>query len=344
MSGYEKNITRQNYETWFVDYLDGQLHPDEEILLHRFLDENPDLNAELNDLKNIDFTSAKALSYPHKNRLLKSDFEGLDLPESDFLLIKELEEGLTQKESLRLEDLMTHFSEVKKDANLYQKTRLIAPAMVYGKKNSLVRKRAVWLWPLTQAAVAAAVLLALILPRSEENQFTNSTDENPAFSEVIVNKPTIAPVKEHSITEESTEETLSQVNRIATAKAFERKATEAEKPDVAFIKQVPAEYLTTPNRDIQFTTPVDVYEIGLAMMIPTYINNQKIQEAQVIMPDEILIQDPSLFNIGTSLISKVTQKELAFRKIYDSEGKMIAVNVKSGEFELEQRLPWWLSR
>ena len=43
-------INRNNYEMYFIDYLDGVLSPDlvSELLL--FLDENPDLKEELSDL------------------------------------------------------------------------------------------------------------------------------------------------------------------------------------------------------------------------------------------------------------------------------------------------------
>ena len=46
-------IDRSNYEIWFTDWLDGNLNSLQVEQLKLFLDKNPDLREELNDLNFI---------------------------------------------------------------------------------------------------------------------------------------------------------------------------------------------------------------------------------------------------------------------------------------------------
>ena len=46
-------INRNNYEKWFVDYLDGILDENSEQELHFFLKANPDLAEELESVGNV---------------------------------------------------------------------------------------------------------------------------------------------------------------------------------------------------------------------------------------------------------------------------------------------------
>ena len=43
-------IDRSNYEIWFIDWLDGNLNSLQVEQLKLFLDQNPDLREELDDL------------------------------------------------------------------------------------------------------------------------------------------------------------------------------------------------------------------------------------------------------------------------------------------------------
>ena len=47
------DINRQNFETYFIDYLDGRLDPGQVAELLSFLEKNPDLERELKEFENI---------------------------------------------------------------------------------------------------------------------------------------------------------------------------------------------------------------------------------------------------------------------------------------------------
>ncbi len=51
-------IDRSNYEIWFIDWLDGNLTGKEIEQLKLFLDQNPDLREEFNDLAPVNMVSS----------------------------------------------------------------------------------------------------------------------------------------------------------------------------------------------------------------------------------------------------------------------------------------------
>ena len=51
-------IDRSNYEIWFIDWLDGNLNSLQIEQLKLFLDQNPDLKEEFNDLTPVKLVSS----------------------------------------------------------------------------------------------------------------------------------------------------------------------------------------------------------------------------------------------------------------------------------------------
>lgn len=348
MSENQNYITQKNYEEWFMDYLDGQMHQERERLLFEFLNHNPHLKAELYSLQTTFLTKPELVSYPNKHILFKSVATGIDFPETDFLLVKKMEEGLTNQETLRLEELTKRFPALTKDELLYKKTILLAPGVVYSKKKSLVRKQTGWMWPLTQGVIAAAVLLTIILQKGGIYQFEAPPVENQVYSEAKINEPENISDQERLVasTKKTPENPDSKAKLAKDVGMMNRnKDSEIIFHQTFYNTTEAVELISAPEINIQVSTlQVDAYEKGLATLIPTYIKNQRIQDAQDFVPDEAHTQNASLLDKGTGLINRLTQKELAFRKVYDSEGNVVAVNVKSGDFEMSQRLPRWLGR
>ena len=120
-------ITRDNYEAYLLDHLEGNLSEEESALLMVFLEENPDLDADFDiDLEGIQETIPPA-SLIDTNALLSHDEQ---VPETvEFWLAKRLEED---KEALStpIEDENT-----QKEWERMQKTIVEAP------KVTLIHKR-----------------------------------------------------------------------------------------------------------------------------------------------------------------------------------------------------------
>lgn len=343
MTRNQNNITRQNYEEWFMDYLDGQLDQERELLLIDFVNQNPDLKAELESIQYTEIPTLEIVNYPHKQRLLKSTNAEMDIPESDFLFVKRMEDGLSQQETARLKELLDRYPELNNDELLYNHTILYAPEIVYGNKESLGRKNTVWIWPLVQGIVAAAILLILILPGGKVYQFEKPKISIPELSEAKKTQNISPSIREllHVAASEIEKEPNNKIQRTQISHNLMINEPETGVAEIAYTKLVPINPIAMPHFDIEVSTqPVDAYETGLAMMIPTYINNQRIKEAQdIIIPEDTSSTKASLLEIGSNFVTRLTQKELAFRKVYDTEGNVIAINVKSGDFEMLQRVP-----
>jgi len=352
MSMMQNYITRQNYEEWFMDFLDGNMSPGRKVLLFEFLSLNADLKSELDALQLVEFPKPQMPAYPDKHRLFRTSSANMDLPETDFLLIKKMEEGLTEEESKRLAQLEHLYPAIKTEEQLYTKTKIEPPVIVYGKKKRLIRKRATWVWPVLQATAAAAILLFLIIPgKTNIDNFTQNKDYT-ALSE-IQNRlnPILNEANDNIASQEANNTTtpISLQNEIIQKTS----SSQTEKPvdylppttENAFSKMEPIEPIATTGFSFQVSSiQTEAYEKGLAVMIPTFINNQRMQNAIEIVPDENAIADASILERGADLLTRLTQKELAFRKVYDTDGNVVAINVKSGEFEMSQRLPRLLRR
>lgn len=76
-------ITRDNYEIWAIDYLEGKLNTDEVADFMLFLGENPDLAEEFDGLRDVGTSANSADPIPNFN-FLKKDFIDTPLSENNF--------------------------------------------------------------------------------------------------------------------------------------------------------------------------------------------------------------------------------------------------------------------
>jgi len=71
-------ITRENYESWFLDYLEGRLEEGMMDEFIRFVHENPDLKEELSGYEAVSLDD-RGMVFEGKEKLKKEVF---DLPET----------------------------------------------------------------------------------------------------------------------------------------------------------------------------------------------------------------------------------------------------------------------
>lgn len=170
-------INRNNYESFFIDYLEGNL--DEKLVddFIEFLTQNPDLKEELAMFSPVAIEPAN-LEFNRKELLYKEKF---DL-ESEFTeaAIANLEGDLNDDEKVAFETYIATHPEKKHDLNLFEKTRLIADqSVVYQKKNELYKTtplKTILLWSGRVAAVLVIALLAyFFVVRNEKSPVEKST-------------------------------------------------------------------------------------------------------------------------------------------------------------------------
>lgn len=93
------NINRNNYEPYFLDFLEGTISPQDKKKLMLFLDSNQDLREELYSFEPIKLQNENYV-YPEKSSLKKQFLLNMDNSDNfDYLCIAQMEGDLSEKES-----------------------------------------------------------------------------------------------------------------------------------------------------------------------------------------------------------------------------------------------------
>ena len=156
-------ITRENYESYYIDFLDGTLSPEAEAAFLLFLEENPDLQLEENSLPSLN-AAAEEMDPLEKQLLKKKENEPLIISHQtiDYALIAQLEKELNADEEKNLQLWLINHPEYQKEQTLYGKT-IVTPntSLVFPKKDELYQNaRIVPLW-LYRSAIAASVITVI---------------------------------------------------------------------------------------------------------------------------------------------------------------------------------------
>jgi anti-sigma factor RsiW len=149
------NLNRNNYEAFFLLYVDNELSAADRNAVELFVQENADLKEELNMLQQTVF-KADAVVFDNKASLLK---EGLTALQENLLLY--IDDELNTADKLNVEKLLIADTAANKELLLLQQTKLQSDnSIVFADKKLLYRKenaKVVGL-PWRRIAVAAVLL------------------------------------------------------------------------------------------------------------------------------------------------------------------------------------------
>ena len=185
-------ITRENYEPFFLDFLEGNLKVDQIDQFLDFLNQNPDLKEELQAFENINIPEEKMV-FSGKNQLYRSF--GEPKSENDNRIIAYLEGDMIPEDRILFEDELTVNPELEKEYNLYGKTQLVPDKSVtFPEKHKIHRKSGTAILVNWMARIAALILLlwginSIFQPESKPVQEI----KNRALAE---NGPTQTPLVE----------------------------------------------------------------------------------------------------------------------------------------------------
>lgn len=171
-------IDRSNYESYFVDYIDGKLPADLVDEFLDFLENNPDLAAELKAIGDIRL-EAEPVVFTSKEQLLKSEPDTND--RFAYRAVAFLEGDFSAEKSLQFEAEVEDDSEKLKSLHLLKKMHLQADLSIeFPDKEKLIRKKRtpIYLW----ATRAAALLLLFfsvwaLVPRKQVKTPINQVAE-----------------------------------------------------------------------------------------------------------------------------------------------------------------------
>lgn len=161
-------ITRENYETWFLDYLEGRLDKQGEEAVGLFLEQHPDLKDELESFSPA-LLMDRGIGFPGKERLKKSELDDPLLFEQ--AAIAHMEGDLSGEEAASFRKWLDGHPEKREFTDRMARTRLQPdPGLTFPGRDRLKKKNRVPVMLIRFVAVAASLLLAffLFLP-SERN-------------------------------------------------------------------------------------------------------------------------------------------------------------------------------
>jgi hypothetical protein len=154
-------INRENYEKFFVEYLDGSLDQEGEQLVLSFLQENPDLKAELEVATSFGKLQPHFVEYKDKSLLKRREHEYESSGILQEQMIAMIEGELDAGKKIMLQNYLSSDTTASKDFGVFQKTILVPDRrIVYPGKNHLKRQTVI---PMFMKVAAIAALLVLFL-------------------------------------------------------------------------------------------------------------------------------------------------------------------------------------
>ncbi len=179
------NISRDNYESWFLDYLEGKLDAGQVQILMNFLEFNPDLRRELEGLeitrlepREYVYEQKAGLRKPVSNLHLQTILENFD----DFC-ISGIEQQLSPEEESMLQGIIKDYPEKQRIYQLYRSTLLEADERIKYPCKPKLKKRYIDVPRVRMSIYSVAAVAVLMLALS--SLFRNVADRNAADRNVI---------------------------------------------------------------------------------------------------------------------------------------------------------------
>lgn len=169
------NITRHNYEEYFILYLDNELNAEERRRVEEFAERHPDLKEELDTLLQYKLVPDTSVQFDGKEELLKENGQSLITPANypEWLSLY-IDRELSPEEQSRVENFVAGFPAAQKELALMQQVKLVPETIVFADKGSLYRTEEkvvgspVKWWRLAAAAVlllGAGITAAILVNR-----------------------------------------------------------------------------------------------------------------------------------------------------------------------------------
>ncbi|WP_010662263.1 hypothetical protein [Marinilabilia salmonicolor] len=335
-------ISRENYEIWFIDYLDGKLDSKARTALDDFLQANPDLEKELKGFEEVKLSSAVP-QYSSTASLYKNESDLMAVSRPDYLLIKQMEQGLSGEEESELsEEIRCDGSLIKRGLE-FQQTKLLAEAIPYFKKGALLQRSVVFRY-MTARVAAAVIVVAVFLTVWNSDSFFSFQKQEVALQK-LSSRPAIFEEQDFSVPEpvQMVEGRMGQdkyIHQQSEVISSEIDNNQEFSPEMKG-KEVPMERMISNvlKEGLAVQVP-NAYEAGLRHMMPMYLDINRNSEP-MFAKQSSQSDSPSEGNFlmkGIQFVDRVSGDLVNFDKLYDEDGNFVAYNFKAGYLEVERKL------
>jgi hypothetical protein len=172
------DINRLNYEEFVIDYLDGNLHHEELECLLSFLNNNPDIKEEVNELNQVNVVADSEV-FINKDSIKKSvivSYEGIDEDHYEDHFIAYREHDLTHNQINKLESFIKLNPQLKNEFITHGKLKIYPDInIVFAPKNKLKKRQIPISYWYSAAAMVVIMLTSLwYFPYQEQNDYRDS--------------------------------------------------------------------------------------------------------------------------------------------------------------------------
>lgn len=198
-------INNANYESYWVDYLDGKLSAANEEALFSFLEDNPEIASNLIDADDFKLPALE-ITYPGKN-LLKAENQ------IENLLIAKLENQISDSDNKIITEKITNDADIAESWAVYQKTILVADKNVVFPGKKYLKKTISIPWYGYASSVAAAVILVVVTGwLLNGTQIDVAPANKPQFSEINLPERIIDSIQNLNSNENTQQNFTQQTN------------------------------------------------------------------------------------------------------------------------------------
>lgn len=338
-----RTINRDNYEEFFIDYIEGELSAEENLALQSFLALNPDLKDELDEMCEFDFAIESADLNANKPALKNIPFQ----TNFDDFCIAFLEDDLDAYDRKAFEEFVSSHPDKQVDLDLYLKTKVKADtSLIFKNKKALKRRNkslVIKQFIYTSLATAASIIILFSVWISEiekdpsdlkYKQFSQNTPIIISSPDSIKNRiPKELETKENNQNTSETEKAKKtignqikgkiqnkQINKM-DALPIKAEISPKQTVDKIEMKQLLADSKIIPIKNItvsqpklvtnQKDTPEITQNTGLAMLGLSWKASKG--ENEVKEKSTLL----KIASYGVSQIGKLAGKKINLEKKYD---------------------------
>jgi len=188
-------INHNNYQIYAIDYIEGRLNNKIKKEFELFLQQNPEIREEILELKNFKLEQENNINYTHKHKLKKSSIPELTYTEE--LIIANIEEIATPQQKQELKKLLKINKQANKEYQLYKKTKVIPPIVIFPNKNKLKKPLIPLYTHIYNVLAYAAIFLILftifsLFKKTEKQTITSILPQKTEDMEILLpSTPTI---------------------------------------------------------------------------------------------------------------------------------------------------------
>ncbi len=341
-------ITRSNYESYFLDFLEGNLDPSVMDELQAFLKANPDLATELEMGDIPTLLANEDIRFDAKEALRKSVSDSAIQFQQQAVAYYEGDLSLTER--MDFEASLSENSANAAEAEQFGKLKLEAdPNIVFRNKAQLKKRTVVFpLW--TKVASAAAILLLAYLLFEPQNRMLPESAQLADNSKNATSANIAAPAVKIEREEQEKEKTAPAT----TPKQVPATAPGKQKPKQAESKTdkkvVPVPQLRIPTitpsmlkpRGISIGQPDDV-ELAVMTLRDTSQSSKEFELSELLKAqlaemrksdDRDFLSTDHLGLSGLQLVARLTGKRLTARKGEDGTVHSVSFNSRLLAFSI----------